>query len=151
MNKQKKTKELEQRAEAGEPLVSILEDMKEEKKIRNWEKELRKKAKNSPSVGRCARIFGVEFLIKDIRGYLTKKNKPMKKVKKIKPDKLRTTKEVFGFPFKTFKNSKDLHRQMLEASENTLFLIGENVIKYPGGRERTELVWARVFRTRDSY
>jgi len=75
----------------------------------------------------------------------------MKKEKKIKPDKLRTTKELFGFPFKTFKNSKDLHRQMLEASENTLFLIGENMIKYPDGREVTELVWAKVFRTRDNH
>ena len=73
----------------------------------------------------------------------------MKKEKEIKPDELKTTKEVFGFPFETFKDSKDLRRQMLEASENTLFLIGENVIKYPEGREVTELVWARVFRTRD--
>ena len=39
MNKQKKTKELEQRAEAGEPLVSILE----EEEIENWEKEFDKK------------------------------------------------------------------------------------------------------------
>ena len=37
MNKEKKIKELEQRAEAGEPLVSILEDMEKEKKIKNNE------------------------------------------------------------------------------------------------------------------
>jgi len=73
----------------------------------------------------------------------------MKKEKKIKPDKLKTTKEVFGFSLKTFKNSEDLHRQMLEASENTLFLVGKNIIKYPDGREAIELIWARIFRTRE--
>lgn len=77
----------------------------------------------------------------------------MKKEKReIAPIKFKTTKEIFGFPVKTsFTSEKDLYRQMLEASENTLFLIGENVFKYPDGNKKVELVWARVFRTKDSH
>lgn len=42
--------------------------MKKEKN--NWEKELREKARNSPSCGRCARVLGVEFLIRDFKEIL---------------------------------------------------------------------------------
>ena len=71
--------------------------------------------------------------------------------KKIKPQKTKTTKEIFGFPLKTFRNSEDLRKMMLIASDNTLFLIGENEIRYPEGDSKIELVWAKVFRTCDSH
>ena len=59
------------------------------------------------------------------------------------------SKKVFGFPIKTFTTAQDLHKQMMKAEENTLFLIGERVTKCPEGDDEVELVWAKVFRTND--
>jgi len=40
--------------------------------IENWKRELKEKVANSPSVGRCARILGVEFLIENMKNFYEK-------------------------------------------------------------------------------
>ncbi len=59
------------------------------------------------------------------------------------------SKKVFGFPIKIFTTAKDLHKQMMSAEENTLFLIGEEVTKFPEGDDKITLIWAKIFKTRD--
>jgi hypothetical protein len=55
-------------------------------------------------------------------------------VKKPKIDK-----KVFNYPIKTFKNSKDLIKMMLESDNNTLFILGEKTICKDEGRPKVEL------------
>jgi len=38
----------------------------------HWKRELKEKVANSPSVGRCARILGVEFLIENMKNFYEK-------------------------------------------------------------------------------
>jgi len=59
------------------------------------------------------------------------------------------SKKLFGFPIKSFTTVQDLLKQMMKAEENTLFLIGEKVKKHQEGDDKVELVWAKVFITRD--
>jgi len=47
--------------------------MRKQKKIKTWREELKEKVANSPSVGRCARILGVEFLIENMKNFYEKR------------------------------------------------------------------------------
>ena len=74
---------------------------------------------------------------------MTKTPKLNKRGKADKSEKL------FDFPIKTFKDGNELQKLMINAEENTLFLIGEIETKFPEGDSKIELVWAKIYRTKD--
>lgn len=57
--------------------------------------------------------------------------------------------ELFNFPIKMFVDDDNLQKLMMESDDQTLFLIGKNINVHFEGDDEVELVWAKIFKTKD--
>ncbi len=58
--------------------------------------------------------------------------------------------KIFGLPIKTYKDADDLLKMMIESDGKELFLLASVKIKNQEGNDSINLIWAKIYRTKET-